>query len=218
MSLLPQRKKSVEEIATLRESFGMAPPEAPVETKVPAPPHPGPPVWIPEIPVKSQMEEISPPAPMAPLPAPAEVNPPKIIRSLRKSERGPRSATSPPLQSSKLPINRHSAVQVQEIRRRETLSQLQLPPHPMTLVAPLALIIPGYLGAVGAAGYSLFYDTERLHPLIPAAGVAVAIAIGSYIFLRKPLSRHHAAFIAVMALLVIVFGTLAYFPNLQHGT
>ncbi len=231
MSLLPQRKKSAEEIATLREGFGMAAPlpapqEAPVETKISVPPHAAPPVWIPEIPVNTHGEKISLAAPLTslpapdpqPLPTPVPASTPKIIRSLRKSEQGPRSAIAPPLQASKLPINRHSAEQVQEIRRREALSQLQLPPNPLTLVAHLALVIPGYLGVLGAAGFGLFYDTEKLHPLITAAGVAVAVVIASYIFFKKPLSRHHAAFILVMALLVIVFGTLSYFPNLQHGT
>jgi hypothetical protein len=221
MSLLPQRKKSVEEIATLREGFGLAPPEAPpeapAEMKAPAPLHPGPPVWIPEIPANSPGEKIPQPASPTPEPQPVPA-PAKIIRSLRKSEQGPRSATAPPLQASKLPSHRHSADQVQEIRRQEALSQLQLPPHPMTLVAHLALVIPGYLGVLGAAGFGLFYDTEKLHPLITAAGVAVAVVIASYIFFKKPLSHHHAAFIVVMALLVIVFGTLSYFPNLQHGT
>jgi K+-transporting ATPase A subunit len=29
---------------------------------------------------------------------------------------------------------------------------------------------------------------------------------------------HHAAFIAVLSLFVLVFGVLHYFPQLQHGT
>jgi hypothetical protein len=48
--------------------------------------------------------------------------------------------------------------------------------------------------------------------------VAAALLISIFIFARRPLSRHHSAFIAAMALFVIVFGALHYFPNLQHGT
>ena len=42
--------------------------------------------------------------------------------------------------------------------------------------------------------------------------------IAAFIYFKKPLSRHHAAFIGVMALFVIVFGALYYFPQLRHGT
>jgi amino acid permease len=46
----------------------------------------------------------------------------------------------------------------------------------------------------------------------------VALLFAAFIYFKKPLSLHHAAFIAVMSLFVIVFGALYYFPQLRHGT
>jgi K+-transporting ATPase A subunit len=42
--------------------------------------------------------------------------------------------------------------------------------------------------------------------------------VAAFIGIRKPISRHHAAFIAVIALFVIIFGALHYFPHLRHAT
>ena len=53
---------------------------------------------------------------------------------------------------------------------------------------------------------------------IPACCVTVALLIAVFIALKKPLSRHHAAFIAVITLFVIVFGALHFFPHLRNAT
>ena len=45
-----------------------------------------------------------------------------------------------------------------------------------------------------------------------------AMLLAAFIYLRRPISRHHAAFIAVIALFVIVFGALHFFPQLRHAT
>jgi K+-transporting ATPase A subunit len=46
----------------------------------------------------------------------------------------------------------------------------------------------------------------------------LALIIAAIIFFKKPLSVHHAAFITVAVLFVVVFGALHYFPQLRHGT
>ena len=267
MSLLPQRKKSAEEIAKLRESLGIpgASPEeeaaAEIETTVPAE------EAIPQIETvvtpANKIPSPAPTAPLAPIPV-ADAHEPKPVRSLKRSERfpvlpvddkelldyvmkqavAPEIPATPPLPvahgpkqvrslrkseqvplpadhrpepppDSKLPFQRHSNREISEIRRQEAIAMQSPAVHPLSLAAHPALVVPGYLAAlVGAAG---FYYYELLLPYTLAC-VIVALSFAAFIFVKKPLSRHHAAFIAVAALFVIVFGALHYFPQLSYGT
>ncbi len=251
MSLLPQRKKSPEEIAKLRESLGVpgAPAEAnevseTVDTIVPAPHEAA--VVHPETAISGTPppSQITVPASRGPKPthslkrsertplplreefpavhiatvAPAPEPVTKLVRSLKKSEQGPVSQPDPTATSSldsKIPFHRHSDKEIAEIRRREALAMMQARPNPKLAAAHPALLAPGYILAI--AGASCFYFYE--FPMEATAGcAAAALLIAGFIFLRRPISRHHAAFIAVIALFVIVFGALHYFPHLQHAT
>ena len=266
MSLLPQRKKSAEEIAKLRESLGIPgspaatdemptlepsaanevidtiipdsheamlvhPPEAIPLAPIPAPVHqPGPkPVHslkrserMPVLPIDEALEvsEESPAVQSAlPTPIPASPRRPKPVRSLKKSEQTQLPAVPlvvDPTPSSKIPFHRHSDDEINEIRRREALALLNAQvPNPRLAAAHFSLLIPGYLLAVAGASCFYFYG----FPLAATSGCAgTALAIAAFIFLRRPISRHHAAFIAVIALFVIVFGALHYFPQLRHAT
>lgn len=257
MSLLPQRKKSPEEIAKLRESLGVpgASPDANdgsessrpaadsevVDTIVPAAHEAA--VVHPE-PVESLPSPVPAPVSRGPKPihslkrservpsphvddAPAvqiavaecvAESAPKLVRSLKKSEQGPVFQPDPTATSSldsKIPFHRHSDKEIAEIRRREALAMMQARPNPKLAVAHPGLLAPGYILAI--AGASCFYFYE--FPMEATAGcAAAALLIAGFIFLRRPISRHHAAFIAVIALFVIVFGALHYFPHLQHAT
>lgn len=136
------------------------------------------------------------------------------VRSLKKSEQRPLELHEPPA-DSKLPQHRHSDRELGEIRRREAIAavNIQAPPKPM--VAHLAMVIPGYLAAIAGGVCFRYYD---LSIGVTATCVAIALLVAGFIFIKRPLSRHHAAFISVMTLFVIVFGALYYFPQLQHGT
>jgi len=190
MSLLPQRKKSAEEIAQLRESLGVpAPPAESAErpAAVPSPPESGPSV-------------------------------PGPVRSLRKSEQVPVLVPAPEESGGnpKIPIHRHSADEIAEIRRREALA-LMAPhaPNPKLASAHIAILIPGYLLAIAGASCFVFQG----FPLAATAGCsALSLVISGFVFVRRPISRHHAGFIAIISLFVIVFGTLHYFPQLRHAT
>ncbi len=283
MSLLPQRKKSAEEIAKLRESLGIpgqpsgeeampaaamdAVPESAVPI-VPSVPSEEPEmldlkslvpdavleVEVPvvleaEAPVVLAAEQASAPATLAPLPfappaahsrqvrslkrservpvltqensAPV-VEPPsapqgKLVRSLRKSEQVPVTPADihPPAPDSSLPVHRHSDRELNEIRRQAAIT-MSAPAIPPTVVpAHPALIVPGYLFAIAAAACFSYY---HLSIAFTAGCLAVALIVAGVIFVKRPVSRHHAAFISVIALLVIVFGALHYFPQLRHGT
>jgi hypothetical protein len=256
MSLLPQRKKTAEEIAKLRESLGVPgvsqasesapPPDAthspsdgvdtivathheatvvhvtdpePAAEPAPLPPpaHHGPkPVH--SLKRSERMPEEPADEARAEAPATLHLGPaPKTVRSLRKSEQAPRQEFphSTPGTSSKIPAHRHNDTELHEIRRREALAMLHPAANPKLAVAHPALIVPGYLLAIAGASCFVFYQVPMA---ATAACSAASLALAAFIFVRRPISRHHAAFIAVIALFVIVFGVLHYFPHLRHAT
>jgi len=244
MSLLPQRKKDPAEIAQLRESLGI--PGGPA-AELPTPaaelpailteitaPTTGDLTDIPQLaplpvhhdpkPVHSlKRSERTPPLPCDELdhvaePAPVLAPPPaapKLVRSLRKSEQIPLPAVPPhpPAADSRLPSHRHQGPELDAIRRREALAALATVTHPQLAAAHRGLLALGYLCALASAGSIAFYQIT-----VPAAAAALALLIATFIALRRPFSRPHAAFIAVIILLVIAFGALHYFPQLAHAT
>ncbi len=188
MSPLPQRRKSPEEIAKLRESFG-----------------------IPGTEQGAALEKETPPSPEPPPPAAAE--PVKPVRSLRKSDEAIPRLESPP--DSNLPHQRHSQEEIEAIRRREALAVMNTPPNRRLFPAHPALVAPGYLATAIATAGIWFYQ----FPLWATALCALAaFGVAGALFMRHPVSRHHAAFIAVLALLLLVFASLYYFPQLRHAT
>jgi hypothetical protein len=269
MSLLPQRKKSAEEIAKLRESLGipgspvpeqetsppiaeipaepvidtllpdshqavlvhppeaipLTPPEAPaIPTSGPKPVHSlkrseRAPILHDEEEEEEDFDEASHASAPEPLPVQAAHRLPKPVRSLKKSEQTPVLTVLPvaePTPSSKIPFHRHSDKEIEEIRRREALALLNVQkPNPKLAAAHFAILIPGYLLAIAGASCFLFYEVTAA---VTGACEAAALLIAAFIFMRRPISRHHGAFIAVIALLVIVFGAIHFFPQLQHAT
>ncbi len=204
MSLLPQRKKSAEEIAKIRESFGL-PGASQGEENAALP--------VVETPAPQQIEVAEQAGKI-----PRAVSPPrepKPVKSLRKSEQGVAPIRRVASTISKIPVHRRSDHELNEIRRREALSKLAPKPNPQSLVAHLALVIPAYLLVITSAIGCFFYDLEMW---ITASCLAFALVIGGFIFFKKPLSRYHAAFIAVISLFLIIFGTFHYFPQLLNGT
>jgi hypothetical protein len=246
MSLLPQRKKSPEELAKLRETLGIpgaaAETPPPAKPAVPAPaPHvetivpaihqaavvedgdplplqtePAAPAGGPK-PVHSfKRSERMPAASAAPSPTAASSRSARPVRSLRKSEQLPLATPlpeSPP--DSALPHVRHSDREIEEIRRREVLSMMNAVPNPRLFPAHPAIILPGYVLPPAAAAGIWFY---QLPIAATAACALVSLVISGLILWRKPISRHHAAFIAVLSLFLLVFSALYYFPQLRHAT
>lgn len=217
MSFLPQRKKSSEEIAKLRETFGI--PASPNPSNKPAAPNNPPAAPVPAADLHRDA------TPAAPAPAPAEVPPPadadpRPARTFRKSE--PAIArTAGPVSHGRaaLPVRRHSQQELDACRRHE-ITTLQPPPaNPkLTPAHPLVLVV-GYLAALAGALPLVWPLTWTTLPItVPATCVACALLVALYVFRRKPLSSHHAGFIAVICLFVSVFGALHYFPHLAHAT
>ena len=198
MSLLPQHKKSAAEITHLRATLGI-PEIQPDDTPSP------------DI---TPTTDITLSPDITPTPV---VRGPKRIHTLRKSATPP-LAPAPrdiPAVSSKLPNRRHNDDEINAIRRREALALLTPVVNPKLSAAHPALLIPGYLTAL--AGTAPFF----FHPVpitIPASCVACSLLVAAFIARRKTLSLHHAAFIAVISLFVIVFAALHYYPQLGHAT
>ena len=201
MSFLPQSKKSAEEITQLRETLGVPALQGNLESASAA---------ILEAAASEKTEQ-------APSPA-RPASSPKPVRSLRKSEQIPVLLTTPPNPGPdyKLPFHRHSDEELAAIRRRATLAMMSPPPPNRKLaVAHPVILVLGYLCAL--AGASCFFF-DQFPILATAACDLSALLIAAIILWRYPISRHHAAFIAVIALLVLAFAILHYFPHLRNAT
>lgn len=139
----------------------------------------------------------------------------KIVKSLRKSEQVPVVLVPQMPPDSKLPTHRHSDEEITRLRRNEMLAGQAILPPPPTLLGKLLEILPGYvvvlLGTILCFSYDLSY-------YLLGASLGIGLLFAGYLFLKKPLFRHHAAFIAVLVMLVAVFGALYYFPQLRYGT
>ncbi len=253
MNPLPQRKKSAEEIAKLRETMGIpaaptmgeeiALPELHAEEALPVEnvveptgieriSMPPPPAWIPlpqqlaslgaaravhslrrsERRVIDQAGEkvIEP----APLPIPIA---PRMVKSLRKSEQVPVNPVRhhPLPAETTLPTQRHSERELSDIQRQGAIQLQAATNDPRTKIAHLALVIPGYFMCL-IPPIGIYYYALPL--LYTALAVLCVSSITGYIFIKKPLSRHHAAFLAVMVIFTLIFSSLYYFPQLRYGT
>jgi hypothetical protein len=203
--MIPQKKKTPEEIAALREGLGM-PPE-------PTPPPPPPPEQESSAPIAEPIVHLDPP--------PAPVTPkriePKPIHSLRKHD--PPLAPAPASTNrTELPTGRHDSRDISQIRKREALAALQQPG--MDPVAYLRkqtaspfLYVPGYLLAI-AAGIAAYH---RFHYITPAALLTISAFNMVFIAWQKPRSRHHAALLFIIVFLTLVFGALHYAPLFKDG-
>lgn len=91
----------------------------------------------------------------------------------------------------------------------------------------LLMFLAGLGGvAARAARFDLPFDWLKDAVVLPnftmivyaimAGGVAVMLVGAAWIFFKKPISQHHAAILTIIAVLVLVFGTLYFFPEL-HG-
>lgn len=235
--MLPQRRKSPEEIAKLRESMGIpgavpavasaAEPELPV-----APEAAGAASESDPEPVAVPAAEPEPAAFSGPALETPAVAVPRQLWSLRKSERQPRPVPSVDLRDdAAIPIRRKSERELMELRRVQQAQPDQALAHLRQLALPWPLVALGYLlpligvllggfaawapGVQEADFPALWLAALSRAPwLAPAGLVSVAVCCGlafllaGGIALKKPRSRHHAGFVSLLALLVLVFGIL----------
>lgn len=220
--MLPQRRKSPEEIAKLRESMGL--PVAPATPEEPS----------------DATDLFSTPAVDEELPPPP---PPKRVRSLRKSEQGPVERRQVPVRpaagGAPIPVRKHSDKELAAMRVQAAAPPEKSIHHLQHLAAPKPLSFAGYaLCFAGALAAWLSKWTPTLtpgdfpmewmaeisrHPATPSAGLglligccALSLLISGWIAWKKPRSRHHAGFITILAVLVLAFGIVYHLPT-PHG-
>lgn len=113
---------------------------------------------------------------------------------------------------TKLPEGRHSEREVMEIRRREAMKVRPPLAHLRAQMANPFVLGIGYLLAAGGGAGCYFIDKQWQHAAAAEWGAAGAgcagMLVAVFLAFKKPRSRHHAAFIAMISLLVIVFGIL----------
>lgn len=272
MNPLPQRKKSPEEIAKLRESLGIPPSsadadaDADAEWPEPLPPHgpntrsadPPPDAMTPvddgpphvrarppfrsfkrserlpqpelevlrEAPDPAAQPSLLPRVPVIPVAASRQAKP---LRSLKQSAPTPAPVAAAP--DSKLPVHRHSEQELAETRRRDALAVISQGAFHIPCAAHPSLLAIGYVLAIGGAATPFLLDqlsgltgsymlgmacSQGYHVL--TASTLAALPIAGFIFFSKTLSRHHAAFIAVIVFFALVFAVLHYLPLLRHAT
>jgi hypothetical protein len=199
--MLPQRRKSAEEIAKLRESLGI-PGEAPEQAEPElAPPSPAtfapPPASATPVPavgtVSAAPIKAKPPIPEPAPGIPEESEPveaaevvlstaaPKIVRSLRKSEQVPLetrpvddSVNVVRVDAAPIPLHRHSDRELMEMRRVQATPPDTAISHIRHLAVPWPLVALGYLLPLSGALFAwLAHWTPDVVPMdFPAQWMA----------------------------------------------
>jgi hypothetical protein len=204
--MIPEKKKTQEEIAALREGLGIpgSPVTPPGEQEITPSPAPAP----------SAAPSPDAGEPVIHLPVPSAAHKP---HSLRKQEI-PLAPAPQITNKTALPTHRHDPSDIAHIRKREALAKLQTPgmdpaEHLRKQSAGPFLYVPGYLLAIAAAAFAF----QRVHHITPIVLLALALLFTLYIAIRKPRSRHHAALIFILVFLTAAFGGIHYAPLFKHG-
>lgn len=216
--MIPERKKTPEEIAALREGLGI--PGLSPDTTAPPPSAPSrQPVYLEPDTLNTAPQPITKlihldaSATSAPLPLSFK----KDSHSLRKKEI-PLAPAPPVTQKAAIPTHRHDPQDIAQIRKREAIAKLNRPEadpalHLRKQAAHPLLYLPGYLFALSAA--AVIY--QRFHYITPIALLFCSLSIVMFIAVKKPRSRHHAALIFIVIFLTAVFGGLHYAPLFENA-
>ncbi len=224
--MLPQRRKTAEEIAKLREGMGI-PGAAQAEAEEPAAPPP-----VEEAPVIQE-----PPAPRVAKP----------VRSLRKSEQGiverpPVERIAPVVRADghALPGRRHDERELMEMRRVQaappdkSINYLQhmavrwywvTLAYAMPLLGGICALLAGWLPTVPSPDFPTIAMSEfaqkpwlgMLGFVLLAIGCVGGLAMAGWFAAKKPRSRHHAGFITIIGVLILVFGIIHQFFTPDYG-
>jgi len=121
---------------------------------------------------------------------------------------------------AQIPEKRRDREALQELRNRNAFAVRPPVQHlqRQALSKPVLgfFYLLAFIGA-GLVAYS-FYPYASVEELYFKSGFACVIAVvlmSFFIFLKKPRSRHHGAFLLIISLLVLVFGSVYYFEQLE---
>ena len=264
MSPLPERRKTPEELAELRESLGISaegpPPDAPgVRNEDEGPgsdeaealksavfEEPAADSEDAAVPLldeqadEEQADEVELVSPEVPETEgePSVVSPHSLRKSASLVVDQPKPIRHRP--DGSLPSRRHTDEELMRLRRMDAAPAVSPIEDLARRTVPLPAMILFYLLAAAAVALlimeSLWFSKAQpvdlpfewlgraveadsygsaIMGLIGGLSVLVLLVAG-WISWRRPLSRHHAGFMTIIAVLVLVFGTLYFFPGL-HG-
>ena len=230
MSLLPQRKKSAEEIAELRGNLGIPAQRPADETAAFADAAPLPKIdadafdlkkvespiedfsFVPTLAIDPSIDK-EPAVETVPMPSSEPV-----VAKLAVQEPKPEPVAAPMPMSAdtdgKIPNRKHSTSEIESLRRQIAFAQVEPVYDPRLQKAHPFLVALGYVPVLIGASIAWFYD-QPIIMTAPFVGFSMLVAL--YVLIRKPISRHHAGFIFAICFLAIAFGILHYFPQLQHA-
>ncbi len=186
--MIPSKKKTPEELAALREEFGVFQPQ----NSAPSTPQPTP----------------------APAPRePREIKPKKRrIHTLRKVEL-PLYPAYQVQNKTSIPQPRHDIADIAEARRRAAIVEYSTASgdpaaHLKKLAAHPVLLVLAYLPAFAA----IYTAWSAFHYITPISLIFVSGLLTAYIFWTKKRSRHHAAILFIILVMTLVFGGIHYAP------
>ncbi len=110
-----------------------------------------------------------------------------------------------------IPDQKHSNDDLDEIRRRNAFSVRPPVQQIKNQAVHPGLLAVFYLRCLTAAGLAI---AKIFIPALACAASALAVTV--FIFFKKPRSHHHAAIIAIISLLVLVFGTVYYLEQFEQ--
>ena len=225
--MIPQKKKSPEEIAALRGELGIPEafpgsdkkptPEIEQAAKVSPPDAPVPDSANPKVSQQQLPEEA-----VIHLDIPTPQNPTNTrdaikTHSLRKNDL-PLSPSEATTQKTTLPTRRRRPDDIAELKRREALANLSekaMDPatHLRQITAHPGLLVPAYLCAFGAAAAAW----QRFQYFTPLALIAISTLMATFIFFAKKRSRHHSAILIIIVIMTLAFGGLHYAPLFSYA-
>ena len=110
-----------------------------------------------------------------------------------------------------IPKRKHSGSELNELRRRNAFATRPPIQEIKSLALHPLLLGLGYLLCFVGVGLAM---AEIYIPGLVCSGLALLFTF--FIYWKKPRSRHHAAFIAIITLLVLVFGTMYYLEQFEQ--
>jgi hypothetical protein len=122
---------------------------------------------------------------------------------------------------AKIPERKRDKAELQEMRARNAFAVK--PPVAQLQAQAVNRLVLGifYLICLTGAGLvikSYYPHGIEMEPVFISgmACAAVGLLVSLWIFWKKPRSRHHAAFMAIISLLVLVFGTVYYIEQFEQ--
>ncbi len=203
--MIPTRKKSLEELAALREDFGF--PQNPNTQPTPLEEQPKPPTF------QKIIGQVPKWTPQPSQNSKAEEQPKQRKRhSLRRIEL-PLAPGFEVQNKTKIPQERRASEDIAELRERQLLANSpstpknpiahleQLSAHPVLLTITYLIA----LTAILAAWKTVYFVT-------PISLIFVSGLLTAYIFWKKKHSRHHVAILFIILVMTLVFGGIHYAP------